>query len=97
MKLISLGCDQQIGIKSGIVNVPVDVRKTIQAIPARPEDSGVIELSLKRKMSYKSSYLKEMVRPGIIWKAAILLCGTPLYIKEGIHLDYEFKVDGNIK
>ncbi|KAB0799246.1 hypothetical protein PPYR_07126 [Photinus pyralis] len=91
MKLVALGCDRQIGIKSGVVNVPIDVRRTIESIPARPEDSGIIELSLVRKMCYRSVYMKERVRPAIIWKAAKMLTETPLYIGEGIGLNPKYE------
>ncbi|KAG5666323.1 hypothetical protein PVAND_014358 [Polypedilum vanderplanki] len=91
MKLRALGCDRQLGIKSGVVNVPIDVRKTIESIPARPDDCGVIELSLKRKTAYKSHYMKERVRPGAIWKAAQLLCNTELYKQEGITLNHTYE------
>ncbi|KAG5666197.1 hypothetical protein PVAND_017659 [Polypedilum vanderplanki] len=91
MTLVALGCDRQIGIKSGVVNVPIDVRKTIDSIPAKPEDTGIIELSLKRKKCYRSVYMKERVRPGVIWKAANMLCQTELYQQEGIRLNYDYE------
>ncbi|KAG5681080.1 hypothetical protein PVAND_010546 [Polypedilum vanderplanki] len=93
MKICALGCDRQLGIKSGVVNVPIDVRKTIESIPARLEDSGVIQLSLMRKMEYKNAYMTERVRPGAIWKGAKLLCETPLYIEENIKLDHRFEAE----
>ncbi|KAG5685151.1 hypothetical protein PVAND_014343 [Polypedilum vanderplanki] len=91
MKLKALGCDRQLGITSGVVNVPIDVRRTIESIPARPLDSGVIELTLKRKTIYRSYYMKERVRPGAIWKAAQLLCNTELYKHEGITLNHAYE------
>lgn len=86
MKIVPLGCDRQWGIKSGVVNVPIDVRTTLEAIPARPETNGLIELTLKRRMQYKSHYQKATVRPDVIWKAAVDLCRSPLYVKENIEL-----------
>jgi hypothetical protein len=95
MKITTLSHDKQLGIKSGVVNVPIDVRKTVNAIPQRPEDSGVIEISLMRKMEYKNAYLTELVRPAAIWNAARLLCNTPLYIKENIQLNTDLNPDDN--
>ena len=95
MRIQALGCDRQLGIKSGVINVPIDVRRTIESIPVRPEHSGVIELSLMRRMRYKSYYMKERIRPAAIWEAAGLLCATPLYIQEGIQLNDQWDANGN--
>lgn len=96
MKIVSLGCDRQFGIKSGVVNVPIDVRKTIKAIPANPSASGVIEVSLMRSMKYKHAYKKARVRPKAIWDAAKELCESPLYIELGITLRDDWDVNGEL-
>lgn len=90
MKIVSLGRDRQYGIKSGVVNVPIDVRKTIQAIPSRSENCGVIEVSFMRSMRYKHHYKRATIRPDVVWKAAKLICETELYKQEGIVLDNGF-------
>jgi len=86
MKLFRLGCDRQLGIRSGVVNVPIDMKKTIKSIPVTFDETEVIEVSLKRKLEYNHPYMKEMIRPKVIREAAELLCNTPLYKEEGITL-----------
>lgn len=90
MKLQALGCDRQWGLKSGIVNVPVNVRSTLEKIPARPGVSGVVEIEFMRSMKYKNFVWKERVRTEDCYKAAEYLVTTPLYIQEGIKLNTEF-------
>ncbi|KAG5666208.1 hypothetical protein PVAND_017645 [Polypedilum vanderplanki] len=87
MKLIQVGYEKQLKIISGVVNVPIDVRKTVESIPQPPEESGIIEVSLMRRMEYRNAYLKERIRPKEIWEAAKLLCETPLYKQENITLN----------
>ncbi|KAG5678799.1 hypothetical protein PVAND_008434 [Polypedilum vanderplanki] len=87
MKIEQISYDRQLKIKSGVVNVPIDVRRTVQSIPQPPEESGVVEISLMRKMEYRNAYMKEIVRPSEIWEAARLLCDTPLYKQENITLN----------
>lgn len=94
MKIVALGCDRQYGIRSGVVNVPVDVRKTIRAIPAHPSKSGVIEVSLMRSMKYKHHYQKARIRPYVVWNAAQRLCETPLYRDLNINLDDQWEEGG---
>lgn len=82
MKIYALSYDRQFGIRGGIVNVPVDVPKMISSIPIRPEQTGTIQLKLKRKMAYKHHYMYENIRPEKILKAALYLVETPLYKDE---------------
>ncbi|KAG5666226.1 putative ATP-dependent DNA helicase PIF1, partial [Polypedilum vanderplanki] len=70
-----------------MVPIDGDVRKTVESIPRPPEESGVIEISLMRRMEYKNAYLKEMIRPADVWAAARLLCDTPLYKRENITMN----------
>ncbi|KAG5672958.1 hypothetical protein PVAND_003045 [Polypedilum vanderplanki] len=94
MKIVQVSFDKQLKIKSGVVNVPINVRKTVEAIPQPPEESGIIEVSLMRRMEYRNAYLKERIRPAEIWEAARLLCDTPLYKQENITLN--IAMDPNI-
>ena len=90
MKIHALGCDRQLGIKGGVINVPVDVKHVITSIPIRPEQTGTIQLKLKRKMEYVQHYKYETIRPAMVYEAAKLLVQTPLYQAEGITLDDSF-------
>lgn len=87
MKIKPLGCDRQLGIHGGVINVPVNVNLMFTSIPIRPQDAGVIHVKLKRKMSYRSHYQYERIRPKLIYEAAQLLVQTHLYEEAGVTLD----------
>ena len=95
MKIFALGVDRQFGIRSGVINIPVDVPKMFQTIPIKPEQSGVIHLKLKRRMGMQNHYLYERIRPAVVYEAGKVLVQTPLYIKEGINLDESWQNDAN--
>jgi hypothetical protein len=95
MKIFALGVDQQFGIRSGVINIPVDVPKMFKTIPIKPEQSGVIHLKLKRQMRMQNHYLYERIRPAVVYEAGKVLVQTPLYIKEGINLDDSWQNDAN--
>lgn len=90
MKLQALGCDHQYGLKSGLVNVPVDVRKTLKNIPALPNFSGTVELEFMRSMRFKRFMWKERVRPDVLYRASQYLIPQPLYVQEGITLNTDW-------
>ena len=96
MKIEQANYAGQLKIKSGIVNVPIDVSTAVNAIPRSVDDTHVIEVSLMRKMAYKNPYIRERVRPADVWAAAEFLCQTPLYTEQGITLNQEFNPAGNI-
>ena len=96
MKIEQANYAGQLKIKSGIVNVPIDVSTAVNAIPRSVDDTYVIEVSLMRKMSFKTPYIRERVRPTDVWAAAEYLCETPLYKHLGIKLNQEFNPEGNI-
>lgn len=87
MKLTALGHEGQYGIKSGIVNVPLDVPQTLEMIPQQASTESVVELTWKRAMRYRGAYKKELVRPKVIWNAAQELVKSPLYVAENISLN----------
>jgi hypothetical protein len=66
-----------------------------KTIPISPEQSGTIHLKLKRKMSMRSHYIYERIRPAIVYEAGKLLIDTPLCKKEGVTLN-EIWQDQNI-
>jgi len=95
MKIEQANYAGQLKIKSGIVNVPIDVSTAVNAIPRSVDDTHVIEVSLMRKMVYKNPYIRERVRPAEVWAAAEFLCQTPLYNELGITLNQDFNPAGN--
>ena len=55
-----------------LINVPIpddDVVKTVTSLPRTPQQDGLINLKLKRKMEYKSYHEIETVRPNLIYQA----------------------------
>ena len=94
MKIEQANYAGQLKIKSGIVNVPIDVSTAVNAIPRSVDETYVIEVSLMRKMAYKNPYLRERVRPADVWAAAEFLCQTPLY--KDITLNQDFNPAGII-
>ena len=87
MKLYALGVDRQFGLRGGIVNVPVDVHQMVSSIPVHPNQTGTIQLKLKRRIGYVQHYMYETVSSSAIYDAACYLVTTPLYKAENICLD----------
>lgn len=93
IKLIELtpyALNSQLGIKGGVVNIEVDVNELVKVLPRKFNDMKIIQLAIKRKMSFKKPYKCEIVRPAYICEALRYLMTTPLYQKYGIKIDEEF-------
>ena len=55
-----------------MINIPIEkesIINTIQKIPRLPTESGLVEIKLKRKMTYKNNHKREFVDPNKIFKA----------------------------
>ena len=53
-------------LKDKIVNIPIkddDIVNTITSLPRTPEEAGLIEVDLKRKVEYKNSHVKQLINP----------------------------------
>jgi len=90
MQIRPRGIDMQFGIKGNVVNIPIDVQKTIDVLPRAVTNSETIQLLLKRMRQHKSSYLNEYIRPTRVYEAVEYLVNQPLYIEEGIKLDFNW-------
>ena len=93
MNIRSLGRERQHGLHGMIVNVPIDVEKTVNKLPRTFEQSQTIQLQLFRKMSYKKPYLYETIRPQNVLAAARYLLSTQLFREEGIELSENWTHD----
>ena len=63
-------------MKDKIINVPVkddDVINTITRLPRTPNEAGLIEVDLKRKVEYKNSHIKQLINPEKCYKMLELL------------------------
>ena len=81
----------QISVRGNVVNVPVDVAPTIRILPRNISDSGTIGVKMKKRKRYKTAVFHENIHPVTVARAVELLCETPLYQKEGIKLDSDWK------
>ena len=76
---------------------------TIKTLPIRLEESQVIHVKLKRKLSYKTAVFSENVRPrSVVLAARWLIENSQLYKDECVTLDQKWseeleKVDNDIK
>ena len=71
-------------LKDRVINIPIEkenIINTITQLPRLPTESGLVEIKLKRKMTYKNNHKREFVDPNKIFKALEFLkaCGHPGY------------------
>ncbi|KAJ8030092.1 hypothetical protein HOLleu_26373 [Holothuria leucospilota] len=83
MQLRELPRGGQLSIKGNVVNVPCDVTTTIRTLPIRIEESQVIAVKFKRKLSYKTAVFTESVVIAAGW----LIENSQLCKDEGVTLD----------
>ena len=63
-------------LKDKIINVPVqaeDILNTMTQLPRTPNEAGLIEVDLKRKIEYENSHKKQIVNPKKCFKMLELL------------------------
>ena len=66
MKIFQLPKSRWTALKDKIINVPVqedDIVNTITSLPRTPNEAGLIEVDLKRKVEYKNSHIKQLINP----------------------------------
>ena len=81
---------KQRGLKGNVVNVPIDLPKTVQSLPRRLEDCHTIQIKFKRMVTHKSDYLHERIRPARVWNAIKYLSEKPLFKKHNIEINLEW-------
>ena len=92
MKIFQLPKSRWTALKDRIVNVPVkddDVLNTMMRLPRTPNEAGLIEVDLKRKVEYKNSHLQQLIDPKKCFKMLELL-------KQKGNIHYQFYDDYNI-
>ena len=65
MNIRSLGRERQHGLH-GMVNVPIDIDKTVKQLPRTFLQSQTIQLQLFRKLSFSKPYLYDTIRPNVV-------------------------------
>ena len=69
MKLVSLPKGGQKGLQGPCVNVPSQMNRICHVFPRFAEDITVVDFALKRKISYKTSYMQMLVHPASVMSA----------------------------
>ena len=76
MQIHELPRGGQLSIHGNVVNVPADVNSIVNTLPRPINESQIIPIKLKRKLSYKHHYLFQNVRPRKVLEAAKYLVET---------------------
>ena len=84
MNIRSLGRERQHGLHGMVVNVPIDIDKTVNQLPTTFLQSQTIQLQLFRKLSFSKPYLYETIRPNVVLEAARYLSNTELFKQEKV-------------
>ena len=76
MKIFQLPKTRWTALKDKVINVPVhedDIVNTITSLPRTPNEAGLIEVDLKRKVEFKNSHIKQLIDPSKCYKMLALL------------------------
>ena len=92
MNIRSLGRERQHGLHGMVVNVPIDVEKTVNQLPRTFQQSQTIQLQLFRKRSFSKPYLYETIRPNLVVEAARYLSDTDLFKDQKVVLSKDWVV-----
>ena len=84
MKIFQLPKSRWTALKDKVVNVPInedDIINTITRLPRTPNEAGLIEVDLKRKVEYQNSHIKQLISPQKCYRMLELLkrSGNPYY------------------
>ena len=84
MNIRSLGRERQDGLHGMVVNVPIDIDKTVNQLPRTFLQSPTIQLQLFRMLSFSKPYLYETIRPNVVLESARYLSNTELFKLENV-------------
>ena len=90
MNIRSLGRERQVGLHGMIVNVPIDIDKTVNQLPRTFQQSQTIQLQFFRKLSFSKPYLFETIRPNVVLEAAFYLSNTELFKLQKVSLSEDW-------
>ncbi|XP_062614791.1 uncharacterized protein LOC134276564 [Saccostrea cucullata] len=92
MQIRELPRGGQMSVKGNVVNVPVDIQPTVNALPRQIDEHVTIAVKLKKRLSHKSACFTENVRPNVVIKALQwLMKNSELYKNSGIVIDHSWK------
>ena len=88
MQIRELPRGRQYCVKGNVINVPVEIQPTVNALPRQMDENFTIPVKLKKKLSYKKCDFTENVRPTAVLSALHwLMSGSELYKNSGIQVD----------
>ena len=85
-KIYQLPKSRMAGCKDRLINIPIndeDVMNTIESMPRTPNEAGLLEVKLKRKLEYANNHKMEFVNPEKLYKSLAIL-------KKNGHPSYQF-------
>lgn len=92
MQIRELPRGGQISVKGNVINVPVDIQPTVNALPRQIDEHVTIAVKLKKRLSHKSACFTENVRPNMVMNALQwLMKNSELYKNSGIVLDLSWR------
>ncbi|XP_062570615.1 uncharacterized protein LOC134232646, partial [Saccostrea cucullata] len=94
MQIRELPRGGQMSVKGNVVNVPVDIQPTVNALPRQIDEHVTIAVKLKKRLSHKSACFTENVRPNVVINALQwLMKNSELYKNSGIVIDHSWRDD----
>ena len=84
MNIRSLCRERLHGLHGIVVNVPIDIDKTVNQLPRRFLQSETFQLQLFRELSFSKPFLNETIRPNVVLEAACYLSNTELFKLEKV-------------
>ncbi|XP_062592424.1 uncharacterized protein LOC134253849 [Saccostrea cucullata] len=92
MQIRELPRGGQMSVKGNVVNVPVDIQPTVNALPRQIDEHVTIAVKLKKRLSHKSACFTENVRPNVVINALEwLMKNSELYKNSGIVIDHSWR------
>ena len=83
----------QLSCKGSVINVPNSVAKTYRVIPRDCNETFLMAVDFKRRMSDRHPYMSSDVRPAVILECAEYLPTQPLYKQEGIRFNENWQCE----
>ncbi|XP_062590040.1 uncharacterized protein LOC134251654 [Saccostrea cucullata] len=92
MQIRELPRGGQMSVKGNVVNVPVDIQPTVNALPRQIDEHVTIAVKLKKRLSHKSACFTENVRPNVVINALEwLMKNSELYKNSGIVINHSWR------
>ncbi|XP_069136358.1 uncharacterized protein [Argopecten irradians] len=94
MQIRELPRGGQLSAKGNVVNVPVDIQPTVNALPRQIDEHVTIAVKLKKRLSHKSACFTENVRPNAVMNALQwLMENSEMYKNAGLSINTSWKDD----